>query len=81
MFGLGKVTCILCRNQVLQKEALRGRHQKDVGVCRVCYDSWDHSGRSCAVCHSPVQGAQEMGVSPDRQTFGHADCGGVWVTG
>jgi hypothetical protein len=80
MFGLGKVTCIVCRGQVSEKQALRGRHRKEIGACRICYDSWERSGRSCADCHSPVQGAQEAGVFPDRHAFGHADCGAVWLS-
>lgn len=80
MFGLGKVTCIVCRGQVSGKQALCGRHRKDIGVCRTCYDSWERSGRSCADCRYPVQGAQEVGVFPDRLAFGHADCGAVWLT-
>lgn len=81
MFGLGKVTRIVCQSQNPQKQALMGRHRKEVNVCRLCYESWDRSGRSCATCHAPVQGAQEVGVFPDRHSFGHADCGAIWVTG
>ena len=80
MFGLGKVTCIVCHSQAPEKQALRGRHRRDVRVCRTCYERWEGSGKSCADCQFPVQGAQEIGVFPDRQAFGHADCGAVWLT-
>lgn len=79
MFGLGKFTCAVCGAHAPEKGALRGRHRKDVGVCKACYDDWERSGRSCADCHAPVRGAQEIGVFPDRHAFGHADCGAVWV--
>jgi hypothetical protein len=79
MFGLGKFACAVCGSQVSAGQVLRGRHRKDVGVCRACYDAWDRSGRTCIDCHSPVRGAQEIGVFPDRHAFGHADCGAVWV--
>jgi hypothetical protein len=79
MFGLGIVTCVVCRSQVPEKQAVRGRHRRNIGVCRPCYDNWERSGRSCADCHSPVRGAQEIGVFPDRQALGHVDCGAVWL--
>ena len=79
MFGLGKVTCTICHAHIAQSEALRARHQKGVGVCRVCYEQWERSGKSCADCHLPVRGSQEMGMFTDRGSFGHADCGAVWL--
>lgn len=79
MFGLGKMTCTICHVQIPEKQALRGKHRKDVGACRACYEQWDRSGRPCADCHLPVRGSQEMGVFADRQSFGHADCGAVWL--
>jgi predicted amidophosphoribosyltransferase len=79
MFGLSKVTCIVCRHEVSGNDAVRGRHRREIGVCRTCYDDWERSGRSCADCRVPVRGAQEVGVFPDRHAFGHADCGAVWL--
>jgi len=79
MFGLGKITCAICHGQVSEEHALRGRHRRDVGACRACYEQWERSGSSCADCHLPVRGAQEFGVFADRRSFGHADCGAVWL--
>jgi predicted amidophosphoribosyltransferase len=81
MFGFGKVTCAVCGSPVSEKQALRGKHRREVGACRTCYENWERSGKSCAGCRSPVQGAQELGVVLDRPAFGHADCGAVWLTG
>ena len=79
MFGLGKVTCAVCRIRVAEKETLRGRHRKEVAVCRTCYDAWERSGKSCVDCSTAVRGAQEIGVFPERHALGHADCGAVWL--
>ena len=79
MFGLGKATCAVCHSQIPEKQALRARRRKDVWACRSCHEQWEHSGASCAVCHLPVRGSQEMGVFADGRSFGHADCGAVWL--
>jgi hypothetical protein len=46
MFGQRKVTCAICRVQVLRKEALRGYDRKDVAICRTCHEQWDRAGGS-----------------------------------
>jgi len=80
MFGWSKVTCAICKGQVPRKEALRGRDRKDVAICQICYEQWYRAGGKCAGCQTPVRGAQEVGVFPDRSAIGHADCGAVWLT-
>ncbi len=79
MFGFREATCVLCKHRVRAREVLRGHAAKGVTVCRVCYEQWEDAGRRCAGCDAPVRGGQEVGVFMDRQGFGHADCGAVWL--
>ena len=76
MFGFGKVSCVVCQNQVARKDGLRLRDHKDTVICRACYKAWEQSGRKCGQCETPVRGTQSVGVFPTRQAVGHADCGG-----
>jgi len=79
MFGFGKATCAICHTRIPQRQGFRAKHRKDISVCKGCYELWERSGKSCADCHLPVRGSQEMGVFTDRGSFGHADCGAEWL--
>ena len=78
MFGFGKKACSFCGQQAAAKQALRGRDWKDVTICRGCYEHWERTGRKCGECQTAVHGTQEVSAFlKPRQTFGHADCGGI----
>jgi hypothetical protein len=79
MFGLGKVTCVLCGNQVRRREARRGQDAVGACACDGCYASWEKTGRRCPACETPVRGMQDVGLLAEAKSFGHADCGGARV--
>jgi hypothetical protein len=81
MFGLGKVTCILCDRRVARKDALAVRDRKGFAVCQPCVERWQTNGGTCSACHAPLRGPQEAGIFLEgKRTFGHSDCGGVPLT-
>lgn len=77
MFGLGKVTCGLCRMRVRRRDARKAQDGSGVCVCDRCYAEWEKTGQKCAACNGAVRGIQEVGLFSDRSALGHADCGGA----
>ena len=81
MFGLGKVTCILCDRRVARKETLAVRDRKGFAVCHQCVERWHTNGGTCPTCHAPLRGPQEAGIFLEgKRAFAHADCGAVHMT-
>ncbi len=77
MFGLGKVTCELCKARVSKREARRGQDARRASVCGGCYAGWEKAGRNCAKCGTRVVGMQDVGIFVEGSGLGHADCGGA----
>jgi hypothetical protein len=81
MFGLGKITCILCDQRVARKEALAVRDRKGFAVCRQCVERWQANGGTCPQCRGPLRGPQEAGIFLEgKRAFRHADCGATALT-
>jgi hypothetical protein len=79
MFRIRRVVCVLCRDRASGGEAIRGCAATGVMVCRACYEEWERAGRYCAGCRTRVGADQEVGVFMDREGFGHAECGAIWL--
>ena len=77
MFGLGKVTCELCRSRVSKRQARRGQDAQGACVCGPCYVQWEKAGRKCVECGTWVRGMQDVGIIVARKGLGHSDCGGA----
>jgi hypothetical protein len=76
MFGLGKVTCILCDQRVARKATLAVRGRRGFAVCQRCVERWQANGGTCPQCHEALHGPQEAGIFLEgRRSFGHAGCG------
>jgi len=77
MFGLGKVTCELCKSRVSKRQARRGQDAQRACVCGPCYAQWEKAGRKCVECGASVRGMQDVGIIVARKGLGHSDCGGA----
>ena len=77
MFWRRAVTCAVCLVCVPKSQARPTLERGATAVCRTCYERWKRSGRVCARCRRPVNGAQQPGLFPDQCTLGHTECGGM----
>ncbi len=82
MFSWGKATCVFCDRRVPKAEVIPLRDWKDMAICKTCFAAWERAGRTCGQCGSVVNGRQEVSAfDKPKRTFGHADCGGMRLTG
>ena len=77
MFGLGKVTCALCKMAVRRRDARKAQDRSGLCVCDRCYADWEKRDRKCAACNNAVRGLENAGLFSDRRRLGHAECGGA----
>ena len=77
MFGLGKVTCDLCKTRVARRQARRGQDHRRACVCDRCFVAWETGGKKCVDCQTAVRGVQDFGIFADGKGLGHTDCGGA----
>ncbi len=75
----GRVVCQKCGQRVPKKGACLSPSDGNFGICPGCLAKWELNGRSCAHCHAPVHGKQELAFFTDRRDLGHFDCGGVRI--
>jgi predicted amidophosphoribosyltransferase len=80
MMGLriGWFRCEACQKlKPLMDRAWRSPFERGFGVCRECYEAWDHLGRRCPRCWAQVQAHQALAFFTEWGRFGHFDCGGA----
>ena len=77
MFGLGKVTCEICKARVAKRRARRGQDGRGSCVCNTCFTAWETAGKKCAECQTAVRGMQAPGIFAGGKGLGHSDCGGA----
>ena len=79
MFGREKVVCRFCQRDTREDRSHHAADRPDVIVCIWCYTKWAAAGAECARCHTPVAGAEKVGVFTESHSFGHTDCGALHV--
>jgi hypothetical protein len=79
LFGRDRLVCIFCQRDTRKEWTVHAADHPDIVICSWCYTKWSAAGAECGECHTPVIGADKVGVFPERHTFGHTDCGAIHV--
>ncbi len=77
---IGWFRCEACHKlRWIGNRAWRSAYERGFGVCRECYEAWNHVGRRCPRCWAQVQPTQSPGFFPQWGRFGHFECGAAFL--